>query len=54
MKAFMRFPMPEARFWERDPHILCRLVPYLGGMDTLWSYDISAFLLPSRRRAVSR
>src|SRR6266404_3439221 len=25
-------PMLEARFWERDPRILCRLVPYLGGM----------------------
>jgi hypothetical protein len=24
--------MLEARCWERDPHILCRLVPYLGGM----------------------
>src|ERR671918_900005 len=24
--------MQEATFWERDPLILCRLVPYLGGM----------------------
>jgi LysR family transcriptional regulator, hca operon transcriptional activator len=32
MNTFMRLPMPEARFWERDPHILCRLVPYLGSM----------------------
>ena len=32
MKTFTRLPMLEARCWERDFHILCRLVPYLGGM----------------------
>ena len=32
MKMFTRLQMLEAGFWERDPRILCRLVPYLGGM----------------------
>src|SRR6266705_55403 len=32
MKTFTCLPMLEAWFWSRGPHILCRLVPYLGGM----------------------
>jgi len=32
MKTFTRLQMLEASSWERGPRILCRLVPYLGGM----------------------
>src|SRR5207247_7962033 len=32
MKTFTCLPMLEAWFWSRGPHILCTLVPYLGGM----------------------